>query len=79
MGRIRPHPVTSKQDRECQNALEDPLNTKNAKAGDRFRARTIEPIPTLDGSVIAPGLEIVGHVDKWRPHTRRSGSNVARF
>lgn len=44
--------------------LEDPLNTQNAKAGDRFRARTIEPIPVLDGSVIAPGLEIVGHVDK---------------
>lgn len=44
--------------------LEDPLNTQNAKAGDRFRARTIEPIPALDGSVIAPGLEILGHVDK---------------
>jgi len=45
-------------------ALEDPLNTQNAKAGDRFRARTIEPIPALDGRVIAPGLEVAGHVDK---------------
>jgi hypothetical protein len=44
--------------------LEDPLNTQSAKAGDRFRARTIEPIQALDGSILSPGFEIVGHVDK---------------
>ncbi len=44
--------------------LGDTLNTKDAKAGDRFQARTLEPLPTTDGFVLAPGLEIRGHVDK---------------
>ena len=44
--------------------LEDTLNTRNAKAGDRFRARTLEPMEMSDGSVLSPGLEIAGHVDK---------------
>lgn len=44
--------------------LEDPLSTQNGKAGDRFRARTIEPIPSADGRSLAPGLEITGHIDK---------------
>ena len=44
--------------------LEDPLSTQNAKVGDRFRARTLEPLQVSDGTIINPGLEIVGHVDK---------------
>lgn len=44
--------------------LGDRLNTKDAKAGDRFHARTLEPLATTDGGVLAPGLEIRGHVDK---------------
>jgi hypothetical protein len=44
--------------------LEDTLSTENGKAGDRFRARTIEPLPLSNGSVLGPGLEIRGHVDK---------------
>lgn len=44
--------------------LENPLSTEYAKAGDRFRARTIEPITALNGTVLAPGLDITGHVDK---------------
>lgn len=45
-------------------ALEDPLNTRSAKAGDRFRARTLEPMSMADGNILPPGLEITGHVDK---------------
>lgn len=44
--------------------LEDTLNTQNTRAGDRFRARTVEPLTLMNGSVINPGLEIRGHVDK---------------
>ena len=44
--------------------LEDPLTTQNAKVGDRFRARTLEPLQASDGTIITPGLEIRGHVDK---------------
>jgi hypothetical protein len=44
--------------------LEDPISTENGKAGQRFRARTIEPLPLLSGAIIGPGLEIRGHVDK---------------
>jgi hypothetical protein len=45
-------------------ALQDPLNTESAKAGDMFRARTLEPLTAADGTVLGPGLEIRGHVDK---------------
>ena len=44
--------------------LGDTLNTKDAKAGDRFHARTLEPLTTTDGFVLGPGMEIRGHVDK---------------
>ncbi len=45
-------------------ALREPLSTKNAKVGDRFSARTLEPIPITGGSVLPPGAEVRGHVDK---------------
>jgi hypothetical protein len=44
--------------------LEDTLSTQNGKAGDRFRARTIEPLPLANGSILGPRLEIRGHVDR---------------
>ena len=44
--------------------LQDTLSTQNAKAGDHFHARTLEPLILSDGTVLAPGLEIRGHVDK---------------
>jgi hypothetical protein len=44
--------------------LQDSLSTQTAKAGDRFYARTLEPLPTSDGTILPPGLEISGHVDK---------------
>lgn len=44
--------------------LRDSLSTKTAKVGDRFSARTLEPLPITDGSVLPPGAEVRGHVDK---------------
>ena len=48
-------------------ALQDKLSTKEDKAGKRFRARTLEPLTSADGSVLAPGAEIQGHIDKVEP------------
>lgn len=44
--------------------LQSSLSTKTAKVGDRFSARTLEPLPITDGSVLPPGAEVRGHVDK---------------
>jgi hypothetical protein len=48
-------------------ALQDKLCTKEDKAGKRFRARTLEPLTSADGNVLAPGAEIQGHIDKVEP------------
>lgn len=47
--------------------LEDPVSTNQAKAGERFHARTIEPIASADGTVLPAGAQISGHVDKVQP------------
>jgi hypothetical protein len=44
--------------------LQDTLTTKEAKAGIPFHARTLEPLTTADGTVLSPGMEIRGHVDR---------------
>lgn len=44
--------------------LQSTLDTKDAKAGDQFRARTLEPLTMTNGRVLSPGMEIRGHVDK---------------
>jgi hypothetical protein len=44
--------------------LQDTLSTENAKAGDHFKVRTLEPLRLANGSVLPPGMELTGHVDK---------------
>lgn len=44
--------------------LRDTLNTKETKTGSPFHARTLEPLATADGTILSPGLEVRGHVDK---------------
>jgi hypothetical protein len=44
--------------------LEDPLSTKDGKAGNQFRVRTLEPLETSDGGLIPAGADIRGHIDK---------------
>ncbi len=44
--------------------LDETLSTKEAKAGDRFMARTLEPLIADDGTVLPPGALIRGHIDK---------------
>jgi hypothetical protein len=45
-------------------ALQTPISTKEDKAGKQVMARTLDPIPTSDGSVVAPGALVRGHIDK---------------
>ncbi len=54
--------------------LRDSLSTKTAKTGDRFSARTLEPLPMTDGAVLPPSAEVRGHVDKVETahHTGRA-------
>jgi hypothetical protein len=44
--------------------LQDPLSTKDDKAGKKFIARTLEPVVAPNGRVLPAGAEIRGHIDK---------------
>jgi hypothetical protein len=44
--------------------LDDALSTKEAQAGAKFKAHTLEPLSTPDGLVLRAGAEVRGHVDK---------------
>jgi hypothetical protein len=47
--------------------LGEKLCTKDDKAGKRFVVRTLEPLTTGDGTTLAAGAEIRGHIDKVQP------------
>ena len=47
--------------------LENTLSTKDLKAGDRFKARTMVPIASADGTTLEKGAEIRGHIDRVVP------------
>jgi hypothetical protein len=44
--------------------LEQTLATESAKSGDRFRARTLEPLTSSDGTTLPSGAVVRGHIDK---------------
>jgi hypothetical protein len=45
-------------------ALETDLGTKESKHGDAFTGHTLDPLVAADGTGLAPGAEVRGHVDK---------------
>ena len=47
--------------------LEETISTKDAKAGDRFQARTLDALTAGDGTVLRPGALLRGHIDKVEP------------
>lgn len=47
--------------------LEDGLSTKKHKAGKKFSAKTLEPLITPDGLILAPGAQIRGHISRAEP------------
>lgn len=44
--------------------LQDKLSTNDNKAGNQFKARTLEPLAAANGTVIRAGVEVRGHIDK---------------
>ncbi len=47
--------------------LEDKLSTRKDKVGKKFKVKTLEPLETRDGRIIAPGAEIRGHISRIEP------------
>lgn len=47
--------------------LEDALDTGETRQGQRFRARTLEPLPAGSGIYLPAGAEIRGHVSRVDP------------
>jgi hypothetical protein len=48
-------------------ALQKDLNTKSAKAGERFVTRSLDPLAAPDGTFIPRGAEVRGHVSRVEP------------
>lgn len=44
--------------------LENKLSTRKDKAGKNFKAKTLEPLATADGTVLPPGAEVRGHISR---------------
>ncbi len=47
--------------------LEDKLSTAKHQPGKKFKAKTLEPVQTADGSLLPLGAEIRGHVTRVEP------------
>lgn len=47
--------------------LENKLSTRKDKAGKKFKAKTLEPLATADGTVLPPGAEVRGHISRIEP------------
>ena len=47
--------------------LENDLSTRKHKVNKKFKAKTLEPLETADGSLVPPGAEIRGHISRIEP------------
>src|SRR5712692_9113912 len=47
--------------------LDDELSTQKHHVNKKFKAKTLEPLQTADGAVLAPGAEIRGHISRIEP------------
>lgn len=47
--------------------LDDELSTRKHQANKKFKARTLEPLQTADGTAMPPGAEIRGHISRIEP------------
>jgi hypothetical protein len=44
--------------------LEDTLSTRDCRSGERFRVKTLEPLRAADGTILRPGTQLRGHIDR---------------
>ncbi len=47
--------------------LNDEISTRKSKVNKKFKATTLEPLQTADGTILPPGAEIRGHVSRVEP------------
>ncbi len=47
--------------------LDDELNTGKHKVNKKFEAKTLEPLGTLNGTILPPGAKIRGHISRIEP------------
>lgn len=47
--------------------LDDELSTRKHRVNKKFKAKTLEPLQTADGAVLAPGAQIRGHISRIEP------------
>lgn len=47
--------------------LEDELSTRKSKVNKKFKAHTLEPLQTVDGTILPPGAKVRGHVSRIEP------------
>ncbi len=47
--------------------LEDELSTRKHKVNKKFKAKTLEPLQTADGTLLPPGAQIRGHISRLEP------------
>jgi hypothetical protein len=62
-----PMPATVPSGTRFLVRLEDELRTDKIKMNKKFKARTLEPLQTSDGTVLPPNAEIRGHVSRIEP------------
>ncbi|MGH9776454.1 MAG: hypothetical protein ACRD50_16100 [Candidatus Acidiferrales bacterium] len=48
-------------------SLRTELNTREDQPGKHFKATTLEPLVSADGTVVPPGAEVRGHVSRVEP------------
>jgi len=44
--------------------LEDELSTRKHKVNKKFKAHTLEPLQTTDGTILPPGADVRGHISR---------------
>ncbi|GEM_PF-604384 len=47
--------------------LDDELSTRKHGVNKKFKAKTLEPLQTSDGTVLPPGAQIRGHISRIEP------------
>jgi hypothetical protein len=73
---VAPQPVTVPAGTRVRVRLQEALDTRRNRAGDRFTAALDEPLVSGDRVVVPAGTEFTGHVTRSKPSGRFKGRAV---
>jgi hypothetical protein len=73
---VAPQPVTLPAGTRVRVRLQEALDTRRNRAGDRFTAALDEPLVSGDRVVVPAGTEFTGHVTRSKPSGRFKGRAV---